>query len=187
MILRGLQGSLLRHHPQAELRGRGGNPAHLRSVPFLSVPCRYLKKRESPSPSPDSPRADGFRTSDATVSKKKKGRLRWYVGSPTATFASFPAVVAFTASAPPRPRREPTSTWGDQLSLVWQIGGRFPSSGDGCGWLNLSYNGLSGPIPSELGKLTSLEYVDSSGSELSGCVPVVLKGIRYEGGFSVLR
>jgi hypothetical protein len=38
--------------------------------------------------------------------------------------------------------------------------------------LNLYYNGLSGPIPGCIGKLTKLQYLILSGNKLDGVLPV---------------
>ena len=41
-------------------------------------------------------------------------------------------------------------------------------------YLDLSYNGLDGEIPAELGNLVNLEQIYLSGNQLTGCVPTSL-------------
>ena len=47
--------------------------------------------------------------------------------------------------------------------------------------LNLRRNGLTGEIPPELGDLTSLESLHLHDNDLSGCVPVALRGVAVRG------
>ena len=44
-------------------------------------------------------------------------------------------------------------------------------------YLGLGVNQLSGPIPPELGNLTSLSRLSLKGNRLSGCIPMSLRGV----------
>ena len=46
-------------------------------------------------------------------------------------------------------------------------------------WLNLSENQLSGAIPPELGNLSNLEWLSLAENELSGCVPSGLINVEF--------
>ena len=43
--------------------------------------------------------------------------------------------------------------------------------------LNLRSNGLTGPVPTELGNLTKLEFLRLAGNQLTGCVPTALQNV----------
>ena len=63
---------------------------------------------------------------------------------------------------------------GDWYGVDTDADGRVTS-------LNLRRNGLTGEIPPELGDLTSLESVHLHDNDLSGCVPVALRGVAVRG------
>ena len=63
---------------------------------------------------------------------------------------------------------------GDWYGVDTDTDGRVTS-------LNLRRNGLTGEIPPELGDLTSLESVHLHDNDLSGCVPVALRGVAVRG------
>ncbi len=88
---------------------------------------------------------------------------------------------------------EPVFTWygagidtnGHVTALLLednQLTGEMPSelgSLSSLIWLNLSRNQLSGEIPLELGNLSNLEGLSLVGNELSGCVPSGLINVEF--------
>ena len=53
--------------------------------------------------------------------------------------------------------------------------------------LNLASNGLTGPIPAELGNLALLEHIDLTYNNLSGSIPSKLRQAVGTGGDAVAR